>query len=227
MDDSRLWDQSGRLSSRRRADLESRLAAAERRLGSPIFVLVVDGLRNETAAALGARTFAGRRLGRDDRANPVLLVVAVRDRATAVETGKGNAGIVPEVDAQRITKSLETDLSAGALEQGLARAIDEIVSSAEATADRRRPSPAADDEPASAADLEGPTDAARSEPDGGVAAAATDAKENKPRGRSRMPFAAAIAVLLLLALALRRRRAVTGTHEDPPRPDPRRPKNKR
>jgi hypothetical protein len=227
-----FWDESHALSGRQqRFDIERRLAAASRRLGSPVFVLVVHRLHHETAAAIGARIFGERVLNDSDGSDPVLLVISIADHAAAIETGKGNAGIVPEIDARRITRSLSSDLSHGTLIQALRDAIAAIVDSAEATADRRRPLPPDEESPAERP-LEPsarPVDAGLAE-DGGVEKVSarspgetgTPEPEDKPHARSRVPLAAIIAGLLLLALAIRRRRKLAATREDrrvpPPRP---------
>lgn len=222
----RIWDDSHRLSSRQRMDLDRRLASAARRLGSPVFILVTNRLQRETAASLAARAFTERTLSGAGESNPVLLVVSVGDRAAAIETGKGNAGIVPEIDANQITKDLMHRLRHGDPSQALARAIEAIVVSAEATAVRRRPLPPDEEPPAPA----GPNPAAAGArevdtaggveiPDAGQGTAKVTPEHDPSetgRRRSRLPIAVGIAVLVLLALALRRRRQLTS-----PRPNPR------
>jgi TPM domain len=218
-----FWDESHHLSApSQRADMERRLATAARHLGSPIYVLVVSRLHHETASALGARVFTERALEAGDGSNPVLLVISIADRAAAIETGKGNAGIVPEIDARRIIRSLSSDLSHGTLTQALPHAIAAIVDSADATAERRRPLPRNEDppatlpfEPADPSHDGGELDDAGGEPVLARSPDQTDAEQSKgkPRGRSRVPIAAIIAGLLVLALAIRRRRNLAAARE--------------
>lgn len=236
-----LWDESARLSAEHRRDIERRLTAASRRLGSPVYVWVVDKLRHETAAAFATRTFAAHAFGSPPQSNPVLLVYSVRDQAAAIETGKGSAGIVPEIDARQITKRLISTEPAAlsnprALAKSLVLAIDAVVASAEATAARRQPLSADDETTAPASPLPSSSGlpaatetgfpSGTEPPDAGMGpGAATPTTETK-RGRSRLPIAAAIGALVLLVLALRRRRMAITEAKDRPRtpPPPSRPK---
>ena len=238
-----LWDQAGALSARVRADLERRLTTAGRRLRSPVFVLVITRLAHETAAGLADRVFAERALGGDPKSNPVLLLIAIRERAAAIATGKGNAGIVPEVDAARIRRGLSAGQARGALGAAVARAIDEIVVSAEATAARRQPLVVPDEDlpPPDSVTSPPPPPSHETPPentvpsgtsalggtDGGIAQGtgarlAPDAGPTKSSGRSQIPLAVAVGVLVLLALALRRRHQIAATRRaQAPHPRPR------
>lgn len=144
-----LFDQIGAaLSSRDRVRLEERLQVATTRLGNPIVVVIARRLYLETASELAERMFAEAGLGEHPRSNAVLLLVAVHNHAAAIATGKGNAGIVPEIDASRITQALlRSSQSPHALPGALARAIDALVLSAEATVRRRRPLEIEDEDP--------------------------------------------------------------------------------
>ena len=219
----RLWDESRQLSSHERADLDSQLKIADHRLGSPVFVLIVEKLHHDSAAALGARTFAERVLGGGTGSDPILLVVSLKDRVAAIETGKGNAGIIPEIDARRITKDLASRMSASSPAPLLQRALVAIVDSAEATAARRRPlprDPVPLDPPADIAAGQGPAvDAAVAGSDAPGDAGTPNASEKplvapKPASGSKLPLAAAICGLLLLALSVRRRRQIAADRRD-------------
>ena len=232
----RLWDEAHLLSPRERSDLERRLQKARTRLGSPVFVLITDRLRHETAAEMAERVFAERIMEHGSggpQSNPVLLVVAVHNHAAAIATGKGNAGIVPEMDAARISRNLVSPNPHRTFKEKLARAVDAIVESAEATAARRRPLsgqdedlPPADAQPGGAAaplpSAEAPptSDHATPKPqtDGGSPTTGLDraARDRVPKGigPSRVPLAVGVSVLLVLGLALRRRRQIAATRPD-------------
>jgi hypothetical protein len=239
-----LWDEAGALSARVRADLERRLTTAGRRLRSPVFVVVIARLAHETAAGMADRVFAERALGGDPKSNPVLLLISIRERVSAVATGKGNAGIVPEMDAGRIQRRLSAGQARGALGAAVARAIDEIVVSAEATAARRQPLVVPDEDlpPPDSVTPPPPPPSRETSPDNTVASGtsalgstdggitqgtgarpASDAGSRKSSGRSQIPVAVAVGVLVLLALALRRRHqiaATRGTQAPDARPRP-------
>ncbi|MES1209697.1 MAG: TPM domain-containing protein [Pseudomonadota bacterium] len=238
---TRLEDESHQLTARERTTMEAQLTSAARRLGQAIFVVVANQSNGETPAQTAARLFAARSLDTDETANPVLLFVSPRDRAAAIETGKGVAGIVPEIDAVRITKRLTASRRDEELAAAVARAVDAIVASAEATAARRRPSSLADDPPPpvrvpTPPSVPEPTPAGVEGSDGETEGDAVGTQEGKLTGtgtaaptprRSRVPIAAGIAVLLLLALALRRRKSMAEAKErrpPPPRPPAPRPR---
>jgi hypothetical protein len=245
----RLWDEGNALSSQARGDLERRLGSAEKRSGVPLYVLVTSGHRGEAMAELAAATFAARGLGADPARNAVLLVVAVHGGGAAVETGKGSAGIVPELDARRIVKQLMRSLSSRHPETAIGQAITALAASAQATAARRKPLPPdpldgpLDDAPAPA------EDGAAGRPDGGPLAPAAPPPEDElaaPRplgdggvdgglvpggpagaatgsGRgSRLPIAIAIAALVVVALGLRRRKQLASNRPPEKEDRPRR-----
>lgn len=231
----RVWDESRQLSSHERAVLESQLEKADHRVGSPVFLLLVGKLHHETAAAVGAHAFLTRSIASGNGSDPVLLVVSLGDRAAAIETGKGNAGIVPEIDAQRITKDLSTHLSTSRQVKALARAIAAIGESAEATSARRRPLPP-DPVPADAPreatvpDSELPDLATDGGPrgDAGTPQIAEKPPASHPSGSgSKLPLAATIAGLLLLALAVRRRRQIASGRREPASGKPKPPAGRR
>lgn len=232
----RVWDGQHLLSSPARETLERQLAAAADRAGVPFFVLVTDRLHGEPVADLAARIYAEKQLGVDPSRNVVLLVVAVTSGAAAIETGKGSAGIVPELDARRIVKELTANLSSHHPERALGQAVPALAAAARATAARRTPlprpppdpeppvdaAPAESDQRADATAAGSPEDAESSSAVGEAPADAgppgvTTAEPGHPARRSRVPLAAAIGVLVLVGLGLRRRRQITATRLEKPR----------
>jgi uncharacterized membrane protein YgcG len=198
-----LFGQVDSLSHRDQTRLRQELERTARALGSPVAIELVAhlpvGRAGQDRVARDAFDAHGFDISRSD---PVLLIVSLRDRRAAIETGKGAAGIVPEIDARAITSELGRNLSPANLPEHLWRALDAIVASGRATRERRQPL-VPDDEPARPVDSGTATD--------GEAAAPTDAAGEAPgappgRTRSRLPIAAAVGVLVLLALALQRRR---------------------
>jgi hypothetical protein len=202
------------LSRRDQASVRRALDRASRALGSPVAIELVAHLPRPgpeldaaTRAAFEGHGF-GARAG-----DPVVLLVSVRDRRAAIETGKGPAGIVPEIDARTITAELARGLTRANLPSHLDRAVTAIVRSAEATHERRRP--LARDEPPRAvpplADAAvGPAPAAPTAddaPEGSGAEPRTPTPGTPAVGRrSRLPVATAIGILVLLALGLQKRR---------------------
>lgn len=219
----RLWDHVHLLSASDRLQLDQQVNGAERRLGSPLYLFIVAKLRNETAAQMAERTLRALvevqgDAGRDDGAgpNPLLLLLSIEDRAAAIATGKGNAGLVPEVDAAIITSRLLAGRprSEGGIDHrwtaAIAGAIDAMVTSAEATAARRRPLSADDD------DAAGSSTTDETPPPHG------DVENSNPPSpsvsRIRTGIATALAAIVLVGLALRRRRNLVAARPVIPAP---------
>jgi hypothetical protein len=201
-----LFGQVDSLSHRDQSRLRQELERAARALGSPVAIELVAhlpvGRAGQDRVARDAFDAHGFDISRSD---PVLLLVSLRDRRAAIETGKGAAGIVPEIDARAITSELGRNLSPANLPEHLWRALDAIVASGRATRERRQPL-VPDDEPARPVDSGTGTDGDGEAP-GGPAGPPDEAPGAPPgRTRSRLPIAAAVGVLVLLALALQRRR---------------------
>jgi hypothetical protein len=195
------------------ATLRARVADAAMRAGLPVVIVLVgtvDSPRELAPARLeetARARFAEQGLseGTDDA---VLLLVAPRAGQAVLETGKGEAGIVPEIDARRITAALTRTLgrhaSPATLGRALAEAADRVADSVLATRDRRRPLA---EPPGGVIEAEGEhvlapsparDQATRAAGDQGGAAAA--------RHRSLMPGAYALAIFVMGGLALRQRR---------------------
>jgi hypothetical protein len=229
---SRVWDEGRQLPPPARARLERHLAAAERTSGVPIYLLVTDRVYGHSAPEVAATAFAAHGLGREPARNAVLLAVAVRSGDAAIETGKGNAGIVPEVDARRIAGQLKRQLPSAHPERAIEQAITAVEASARATAARRTPLPpdplagATDDEPPPSAgddadrrgrgevvrDAGRPADGPNAErADASVVNGVLPGVPASNGRRSRLPLAIAVAVVVMLGLALRRRKQLTSS----------------
>lgn len=189
------------------AALRDRVQSATARAALPIEVAIVGG----TASSQGAEGASLEEVARrrfDERppsegaSDAVLLLVAPRAAQAVLETGKGEAGIVPEIDARRITADLRRLLarhaSAASLTLALADAADRVADSALATRERRRPLAVAgaidpDEELAPSPARPRPTTSPGGDGD-------------RPPRRSLMPGAYALAIFMMLGLALRQRR---------------------
>lgn len=202
-----LWDEDGAMKgSVPGAALRARLDGAVRRAGVPIAILIL-GRRaavREPLAEIARRTFSERHLGVPGTSDAVLLVAAPAARQSVIETGKGDAGIVPEIDARAITAELQRhfgrSLAAAEVARALSDAADRIATSILATEERRRP--IAEDERADDTMAAGLRPAVQPPGDG---SAGRPAPAAVPR-RSMLPAAAGLAIMLVLALGLRQRR---------------------
>jgi hypothetical protein len=225
-----LWDDGAMLPARARVELEARLRAAARQTGIPITILVVAKLPGGPSIADVARSeFDARGLG-TRAADAVLLAIAPRERRAAIETGKGPAGIIPEIDAEAIIARLRATVRSPLPIRELDAAIDRIVASVTATIERRRPLPH-EPTPAQAvppaALLPSGTPPGSDEDQGGgdgspasgaTRPGATGTGTSPSRGRSLLPTAVAVSGLLLVGLALRQRRRSGAAERDDPEP---------
>lgn|GEM_PF-5755605 len=221
---SPLTDQARLLTGRERAALESLLRVKATESGALLTALVVPHLpQHQTVEELAAQAFTASDPRPGTAAHPrVLLVVSLKERRAAIETGQGPAGIVPEIDAGAIVQRLSAALAHQRLSAALADAIAAVATSARATAERRRPLPP---EPQ---DVRAPAPAAVPAPLGEPGAEetattpeeprvpATDPQPGRPRRRSVMPAAYVLAGLVLIGLAIRRRRRLPDDRVTPP-----------
>ena len=212
----RLWDEAGLLGhGREAAHLRDRLDTAARRAGLPIAVaLVASGAAaaspdDTEGLANAARDLVAERALSDGGADAVLLMVALHPARAVLETGKGEAGIVPEIDARPILADLRRALggapSPSLRARALGEAADRLATSALATRERRRPlerEDPVDDRAAQAASSATTTTAATGV---GPDALPADAAGARPH-RSLLPAAYGLAAFVLLGLALRQRR---------------------
>jgi len=216
-----LRDDSGLLNRGPAAEtLRARVAGAAMRAGLPIAIVLVgatDSAREIAPASLedAARAHFAEQGLSEGTNDAVLLLVAPRAGQAVIETGKGEAGIVPEIDARRITAALTRTLghhaSTTTVGRALAEAADRIADSVLATRDRRRPLA----EPAGAAvavavavdDEQVLAPSPARDPDTRTAGGEPSATS---RHRSLMPGAYALAIFVVLGLALRQRRRSGG-----------------
>ena len=97
-------DRAGVIPAERLAALNDSLAAFERETSNQIVVYVDRRLPEDTTLEeLATDTFRRWGIGQKDRANGVLFLVFVDDRAMRVEVGYGLEGAIPDARAKRIT----------------------------------------------------------------------------------------------------------------------------
>jgi len=212
------------------ASLHDRVAGAAARAGMPIVVVIVGGAPSARGAGMAnleeaARLrFAEEKLS-EEASDAVLLLVAPRAGRAVLETGKGEAGIVPQIDGRRITadlaRALDRHASTTKLARALAEAVDRIADSALATRDRRRP--LAEPRVGERDEIPAPLSSGHQRPSAGTS---HDQSATAQPRRSRMPVAYGLAIVLMLGVALRqRRRFGSGSaHRHQATPRPKRPK---
>jgi uncharacterized protein len=125
-----------------RQRLELRLAAYEQKTGHQLVVLTVPSLAGDPVEDFTLRVVEAWKLGRKDRDDGVLLLVAVQDRKIRIEVGYGLEGELPDVLAGRIIHDIMTPaFRRGDLTQGITAAVEAIMAATGGEGELRLPEP--------------------------------------------------------------------------------------
>jgi uncharacterized protein len=100
--DGAVTDVSGTLSAEDDTILEARIAGYRSRTGNEIGVLVIESLEGETIEDVAYRTFNTWGVGKKDLDNGVLVVLALKEHRSRIETGKGIGHLLTDVTASHI-----------------------------------------------------------------------------------------------------------------------------
>jgi uncharacterized membrane protein YgcG len=149
---ARVTDLTATLAASDTANLEDTLKELETRSGAQVAVLLVPTTQPETIEQYSIRVVEAWKLGRKDKDNGVLLLVAKNDRKVRIEVGYGLEGAIPDVTAFRIinediTPRFKQGDFAGGIAAGVARiaALIEGGDKAASEADSPGPPPTIDD----------------------------------------------------------------------------------
>lgn len=138
----RVVDQAQVLDAKREQALESRLARLERLTTDQMVVVSVMTLGGKTADQF-AWDFGNRwGLGKQDKDNGVVMVVAPAERKLWVAVGLGLEGLLTKDRTQGIVDRMLIDFKRGDLPAGIERGVGEIEQAL--LADRHRPQRAAE-----------------------------------------------------------------------------------
>ena len=120
-------DFAGVLGQGARQQLEERLQAYARETTTEIAIAVLPSLGGRTIEEASVRLFEQWRIGKRDKNNGLLIVVAVSDRRVRIEVGYGLEGKVPDAQAGRIIRDIITPpFRQGDYAGGLTAAVDEL-----------------------------------------------------------------------------------------------------
>lgn len=143
---AQFTDLTGAIGTDAAAQISQRLQAFEAEKGSQIAVLVLPTTEPEDIAPFANRVFTQWQLGRKGVDDGILIVVAVKDRRSRVEVGRGLEGAVPDAYAKRITDDVMAPFfRRGDLGGGVAAGVEAVIGlvHGEALPAPRRPSSAA------------------------------------------------------------------------------------
>ena len=121
-------DQAGIMSPEGRLKVERLSRAVYEAGGSQIVVLTVPTLGGVSIEEAGIKTVDKWKLGRQDKDDGVLLLVAPNDRRVRIEVGRGKEGDLPDAIARRIINQvLAPAFKAGQFDQGVLLAVAAII----------------------------------------------------------------------------------------------------
>lgn len=121
-------DDAGILAPAEAEALEQSLATYERETGQQIAVLTVPTLAGEAIEAFSMRVAESWKLGRADRDDGILVIVAAGDRRARIEVGYGLEGVIPDALAARIVREqMVPRFRAGAMGEGIRAAVEALM----------------------------------------------------------------------------------------------------
>ena len=124
----RVNDLAGVLPGGVEQQLEARLAGYEQETGHQLVVLTVPSLAGDPIEDFTMRVVEAWKLGRKDRDDGILLLVAVEDRKLRIEVGYGLEGDLPDALAGRIIRDIITPaFRRGDLAQGITAGVESIM----------------------------------------------------------------------------------------------------
>jgi uncharacterized protein len=139
----RVNDLAGVLPPESRQRLELRLTAYEQKTGHQLVVLTVPSLGGAPVEDFTLRVVEAWKLGRKDRDDGVLLLVAVQDRKIRIEVGYGLEGELPDVLAGRIIRDIMAPaFRRGDPAQGITAGVEAIMAATGGEGELRLPEPA-------------------------------------------------------------------------------------
>ncbi len=124
--DGAVVDTSGKLTAEDDRVLEEHLAAERARIHRQIGVLVVGSLGGETIEDVAYRTFNTWHLGDKEADDGVLLVIAVADRKTRIETGKGIGHLLTDLESNQILEKMRPALRQEHYREAILTGVDGI-----------------------------------------------------------------------------------------------------
>lgn len=127
LDNHRVHDDAGVLSSSTVTYLEQALREFEDSTSNQIAILIFSSLEGESIDQFGIRVADAWKLGTQANDNGAILLVAVNDRKVRIEVGQGLEGPLPDAVCNRIIRNeLAPAFRRGDYDSGVVSAIDAI-----------------------------------------------------------------------------------------------------
>ena len=124
----RVNDYARILSAETNQRLTTKLAAYEQTTGHQLAILTVPSLDGDPIEDFGIRVVESWKLGKKDRDDGILMLIASRDRKMRIEVGYGLEGDLPDAAAGQIVRDLMAPhFKRGDYDTGVAAAVDAIL----------------------------------------------------------------------------------------------------
>jgi uncharacterized protein len=125
----RVVDEAGMLPADARQRIEEKLAAFEKSTGAQVAVLTVASLDGDPIEDYSIRVVETWKLGKKEKDNGVLLLVAEQDRKMRIEVGYGLEGELTDLESGRIVDNvIRPDFQKGDFAAGIEHGVDAILS---------------------------------------------------------------------------------------------------
>ena len=99
-------DMAGKLTSNQVNALNSKIESYHREDGSQIGVLIIPSLQGQTVEDVAYKTFNTWKIGQEGKDNGVLLVLAIAERKSRIETGKGIGDKLTDLQSNDILRNV-------------------------------------------------------------------------------------------------------------------------
>lgn len=124
----RITDLSGTLSMDDLASLEAKLSDFERQASNQIVVVMIPSLQNESIEDYALQVAEKNKLGKKEKNNGALLLIAKDDRKLRIEVGYGLEGVLTDaLTSQIIRRVIIPRLKTGDYAGGINDGIDAII----------------------------------------------------------------------------------------------------
>ena len=123
----RIHDEAGILSAQTVTALERSLQVFEDSTSNQIGVLIVNSLEGESIDQFGIRVADQWKLGKADKDNGVILLIALSERKMRIEVGQGLEGPLPDAICNRIIRNeMAPSFRRGDYDGGVLASVDAI-----------------------------------------------------------------------------------------------------
>ncbi|MBS1494268.1 MAG: TPM domain-containing protein [Bacteroidetes bacterium] len=121
-------DETGTLSSSQINSLMTKLVEFEKTTSNQIIVYIINSLNGEPIENVSVEIARKNKIGKKDKNNGVLILVALKDRKMRIEVGYGLEGALTDaISSQIIRNDMQPEFKAGRYYEGLNKAVDDII----------------------------------------------------------------------------------------------------